>query len=539
VSVFEKYPLPGGNITNAVAPDHITTKGAEMELLDSLRLPNLHYYGGIKMTPDLFSDLHHHFSFLVIASGAGKNNKLNIPGEDLPWVVAANKVYKWYNTAPSSQPRSCPLDLTHPQLVLIGLGNVSLDIARMLTKSIDELERVVEPSVIEKLKNNRVSRIVITGRKGPLESAFYISELQELQQVKGVTLMATFNAPSPQELSQIKFNPNLNEIWEFFLSIQKSNIHASKSRAGKVIHFLFNQSPAEFYTMDTNRYVELYHTETVFESTSLKLNLNRNRITILSVGNVIECIGRKQHFKFAPEIQFNGKNSRSSIPTVFGCGWAVSERGVIGTNKRNAFDTGELIVKSLEEVTDLRRKPSPYQWLTQRIRTPYFTNEDVFRIKEYLRNRKPPTYEAYIKLKSELATTPLLRSVHSSQREMSINSSQVVEYTASRYITVKDAQGKIYRISVQGNQKKSLLSIGLENNIPISHECDGAGTCGTCCADIEDGGFSDPPTRIEELTLDQFHRSPGSNSGASVLLCQKFQTRIKEGTILTLNNPKQ
>jgi len=177
VNVFERLPTPYGLVRAGVAPDHQSTKRVT-KLFDRVtRLPGFRFYLNVEVGSDLTHDdlLAHHHAVLY-AVGAPNDRRLDIDGMGLPGTGTATEVVAWINGHPEYA--DLPVDLGHERVVIIGNGNVALDVARILTTDPDALARTdISDHALGALRSSRVQEVVIAARRGPAESAFTLPEL--------------------------------------------------------------------------------------------------------------------------------------------------------------------------------------------------------------------------------------------------------------------------------------------------------------------------------------------------------------------------
>jgi ferredoxin/flavodoxin---NADP+ reductase len=190
VNVFERLPTPYGLVRAGVAPDHQSTKRVT-KLFDKIaRLPEFRFYLNVEVGSDLTHDdlLAHHHAVLY-AVGAPNDRRLEIDGMGLPGTGTATEVVAWINGHPEYT--DLPVDLGHERVVIVGNGNVALDVARILTTDPDALARTdISEHALAALRTSRVQEVVIAARRGPADSAFTLPELIGLTSTCEVVLDA-------------------------------------------------------------------------------------------------------------------------------------------------------------------------------------------------------------------------------------------------------------------------------------------------------------------------------------------------------------
>ncbi|WP_354702026.1 putative ferredoxin/ferredoxin--NADP reductase [Paraconexibacter sp. AEG42_29] len=196
VSIYERRPVPDGLVRTGVAPDHRRTRRVSRQFEQIRRHPGLTMHYGVQVGRDVTHDellAGHHA--VIYAVGAATDRRLQVPGAELPGAIPATALVGWYNGHPDHAGRT--IDLSHRRAVVVGNGNVALDIARILTVDPDTLAGSdIAPAALEALRGSRIEEVVVAARRGPAHSAFTLPELVGLVASPGVAL-----AVDPQELA--------------------------------------------------------------------------------------------------------------------------------------------------------------------------------------------------------------------------------------------------------------------------------------------------------------------------------------------------
>ncbi|KOS57321.1 4Fe-4S binding protein [Rhodococcus rhodochrous] len=197
VSMFERLPVVGGLVRFGVAPDHQTTKAVERGFSRTAGRSGFRAFLGVEIGRDLgVGELLDHHHAVIHAGGASDDRKLGIPGEDLPGSSAAREFVGWYNGHPDYADRT--FDLSGRRAVVIGNGNVALDVARILAR---DPERLVPGDIAEHaldvLRRSAIEEVVVLGRRGPEHGAFTTPELLALGLLPevDVTVQDGYDAP--------------------------------------------------------------------------------------------------------------------------------------------------------------------------------------------------------------------------------------------------------------------------------------------------------------------------------------------------------
>ncbi|KAL4870142.1 hypothetical protein BDV12DRAFT_195743 [Aspergillus spectabilis] len=189
VDMYEKLPVPFGLARYGVAPDHPEVKNCEEKFTEVAGSPRFNFIGNVELGKSLpLQVLKPHYDAILFAYGAPKDKRLGIPGEKaLRNVYSAREFVGWYNGLPEH--RDLAPDLTAGKdAVIIGQGNVALDVARILLSDVDRLRQTdITDYALEALSQSKINRVRVVGRRGPLQASFTIKEIRELLQLPSVS----------------------------------------------------------------------------------------------------------------------------------------------------------------------------------------------------------------------------------------------------------------------------------------------------------------------------------------------------------------
>ncbi len=185
VDMIERLPTPWGLVRLGVAPDHPNLKTVSRAFERIAERPGFRFFGNVEVGKDVSHDeLRGLYDAVVYAVGAQTDRRLGIPGEDLPGSWAATELVAWYNGHPDFQ--ELEFDLSGERAVVIGNGNVALDVARMLALTREELAPTdTTDAAIEAIAESGIREIVVLGRRGPVQAAWTSTELQEMGELAG------------------------------------------------------------------------------------------------------------------------------------------------------------------------------------------------------------------------------------------------------------------------------------------------------------------------------------------------------------------
>ncbi|KAA8650774.1 hypothetical protein EYZ11_007623 [Aspergillus tanneri] len=189
IDMYEKLPVPFGLVRYGVAPDHPEVKNCEEKFTEVAASPRFNFIGNIELGADLpLHTLKPHYDAILFSYGAPKDKELGIPGEKaMHNVYSAREFVGWYNGLPEH--RDLAPDLTDGEnAVIIGQGNVALDVARILLSDVDALRKTdITDYALDALSRSKIKRVRVVGRRGPMQAAFTIKEIRELLQLPSVS----------------------------------------------------------------------------------------------------------------------------------------------------------------------------------------------------------------------------------------------------------------------------------------------------------------------------------------------------------------
>jgi len=243
VDLFDNLPAPFGLVRYGVAPDHPKIKNVIKVYERTASRPGFYFFGNVTVGRDIsVTELRHYYDAVIFTNGAQTDRRLGIPGEDLSGSYTATEFVAWYNGHPDYL--NHVFDLSHPVAVVIGQGNVAVDVARVLCKTVDELKHTdIAAHALEVLAESHIKEIHMIGRRGPAQAAFTPPEIKEFGDLEDCEPVVTpsdleLNPASLEELEKNRqAKKNVNTLFEF--SARKPG---SKSRRF-VVHFF--ESPIE------------------------------------------------------------------------------------------------------------------------------------------------------------------------------------------------------------------------------------------------------------------------------------------------------
>jgi ferredoxin--NADP+ reductase len=335
IDMIERLPTPWGLVRSGVAPDHPKIKTVAKVFEKVATAGNFRLFGGVELGTDIsIEQLKEMYDAVVIATGSALGKKLGIAGEDLPGSISAAEFVPWYNAHPDFADFN--VDLNGSTAVVIGAGNVAMDVARMLALEPSELDPTdTADHAIAALKASAIREVVISARRGPEHAAFTSPELRELPKLEHTNvLMAKSDIESAIERagSEIEKDTKSNLDAMLLISEKEATNH------DRTMKFQFLATPVEIKGADK---VE----EVVFQKTGSDEKFS------IKCGLVITAIGYEA--ASIPGVPYErGKvvnNEGRVSENLYVVGWAKrGPSGVIGTNKSDAADVMKLLVEDLK-----------------------------------------------------------------------------------------------------------------------------------------------------------------------------------------------
>jgi NADPH-dependent glutamate synthase beta subunit-like oxidoreductase len=192
VDLIDRLPTPFGLVRHGIAPDHPKMRAIRDTLHRTLDHPRVRFVGNADVGVDITLDeLRRHVDAVIYTYGASVDRHLGIPGEELPGSLAATDLVAWYTGHPDADRKRVESALAGVRsVVVVGVGNVALDVARVLARTADELEPTDMPQhVLDVLAAVPVEQITVLGRRGPAQATFTTQELRELGELDGATVL--------------------------------------------------------------------------------------------------------------------------------------------------------------------------------------------------------------------------------------------------------------------------------------------------------------------------------------------------------------
>jgi len=359
IDMLEMLPTPWGLVRSGVAPDHPKIKSVSRTFEKTAVDPRFRFFGNIAVGRDVSADdLAQRYDAVVYAVGTQSDRALGIPGEDLPGSVAAVDFVGWYNAHPHFA-EMAP-DISTGRAVVIGNGNVAIDVARILVTDPDVLAKTdIADHALESLHQRGVSEVVIAGRRGPLEGAFTTLELRELGELEGVDVTV-----DPADLEGITDEDaaaagkttaaNIKVLRGYAERTAEKTAAGDQEDGNRRIVFRFRTSPIEITGNDAVEAIVLGRNELYTDEHGRMVARDTGQRETLPVQLVVRAVGYRG--VAIPGLPFDERSG--TIPHAEGkiagrdhdyvVGWIKrGPSGVIGTNKSDSQDTVNTLVADL------------------------------------------------------------------------------------------------------------------------------------------------------------------------------------------------
>jgi ferredoxin/flavodoxin---NADP+ reductase len=418
VDMLEMLPTPWGLVRSGVAPDHPKIKSISAQFEKTALDPRFRFFGNIVVGDHVqAAELAERYDAVVYAVGAQSDRSLNIPGEDLPGSVAAVDFVGWYNAHPHFE-EMAP-DLSTGRAIVVGNGNVALDVARILVTDPDVLATTdIADHALKSLHDRGVEEVLIIGRRGPLQAPFTTLELRELGDLEGlgdvdvIVDPADFADISDEDLETASKTVRNN------IKVLRGYAEREPRGAKRRIVFRFRTSPIEIKGEGRVESIVLGRNELVNDNGRIVAKDTGERDEV-PAQLVVRAVGYRG--VPTPGLPFDDKTG--TIPHTTGridgsrneyvVGWIKrGPTGVIGSNKKDSQETVDTLISDLSR-TDLADFGSDHStelvdWLLER--QPKLITDDHWKlIDEYERSAGEPHGRPRVKVCS---VAELLRIAH-------------------------------------------------------------------------------------------------------------------------------
>jgi len=354
VDLFDRLPTPYGLVRAGVAPDHQKIKAVTATFDKIAAHPRFRFYGGVELGKHLdVADLRTHYHQVVYTTGAQTDRRMDIPGEDLPGSHPATEFVAWYNGHPDY--RDCQFDLSQERVAVVGVGNVAVDVARILCRTPEELARTdIAEHALEALRGSRVREVYLLGRRGAAQAAFTNPEIKELGEMEGADITVRPEEVELDPVSRAALEQSGDRVSAKKVEILKG--YARRAPTGKprrlTVRFLVSPTAIADNGAGGVGVMHLVRNRLVTSATGAIQAQATGEHEDLPVGLVFRSVGYRG--VPLPGVPFDDKwgvvlnekgrvldpDTKHPLPGEYTAGWIKrGPTGVVGTNKPDAAET--------------------------------------------------------------------------------------------------------------------------------------------------------------------------------------------------------
>jgi ferredoxin--NADP+ reductase len=362
VDLIDRLPTPYGLVRLGVAPDHQKIKFVTTAFDKVAANPRFRFYGGVELGKDVtVADLRTHYHQIVYCTGAQTDRRMGIPGEDLTGSHPATEFVAWYNGHPDY--RHCEFDLSQERVAVVGVGNVAVDVVRILCRTPEELATTdIADYALEALRRSRVKEVYLLGRRGPAQAAFTNPEIRELGELADADVAARPDEVELDQLSRAAVERSQDRATLKKVEILKEYARRQPSGKSRRLTLRFLVSPVELTGDPRGRVaaMRLVRNELYATSTGALQPRATEQFEDLPVGLVFRSVGYRGvplpgvPFNESWGVILNDKgrvldpSTKQPLMGEYTAGWIKrGPTGVIGTNKPDAAETVECMVEDV------------------------------------------------------------------------------------------------------------------------------------------------------------------------------------------------
>ncbi|WP_433521437.1 FAD-dependent oxidoreductase [Nocardia pseudovaccinii] len=357
VHMFERLPVPWGLARFGIAPDHQGTKAVTQLFARTATRRGLDIHLNVEVGKHITHEellTHHHA--VIYAVGALSDRKLGVPGEDLPGSHSATDFVAWYNGHPDFADRTFDLDVK--RAVIVGNGNVALDVARILVSNVDDLARTdIADHALEALAASKIEEVVVLGRRGPAQAAFTTPELLGLIDASGFDVLVEAEEVEPDPRTDAVLRANPHAMTGLKVDVVRELATRPSTGADRRVVLRFSTSPVEILGDERVHGIRLARNEVVAADDGTLVARATGTAESIDCGLVLRSIGFRG--EPLPGIPFD--EARGTLPNdrgrvmqpsgeplvgVYTSGWIKrGPSGVVGTNKKCAEETVQALLE--------------------------------------------------------------------------------------------------------------------------------------------------------------------------------------------------
>ncbi|HEX9693218.1 MAG TPA: FAD-dependent oxidoreductase [Gemmatimonadales bacterium] len=359
VDMFERLPMPFGLVRYGVAPDHEKIKSVIRVYERLAERPEFRFFGNVEVGRHVTVDeLAARYHALCFATGAQTDRAMGIPGEELSGSHAATEFVAWYNGHPDFVDRT--FDLSAERVAVVGVGNVAVDVARILCRTSEELARTdIAEYALEALRRSAVREVYILGRRGPLQAAFTNAEVKELGELEAAGVRVLPNEVVLDPLSREDLERSDDRAQRKKVEILQGFAGRRVADKPRTLTLRFLASPTALVGVDGQvRSMRIVQNELYRTGDGTLRPRATARVEELPVDLVFRSVGYRgvaipglpfdERHGIVPNDGGRVMEAGTAVPGLYVAGWIKrGPSGVIGTNKP---DAGETVAALLEDI---------------------------------------------------------------------------------------------------------------------------------------------------------------------------------------------
>ena len=383
VDMFDRLPTPFGLVRFGVAPDHQKIKQVTKVFDRVASDRRFRFLGNVDIGSDIsLRDLADHYHQVCYATGAQADRRMGIPGEDLARSRTATEFVAWYNGHPEF--RDYQFDLSAERVAVVGVGNVAVDVARILCRTAEELAATdIADYALDALSRSRVKEVVMLGRRGPAQAAFTNQEVKELGLLPGADIEVRPEEAALDALSEAEVERADDRTLRKKLEIIQRLADMEPTGKARRLSIRFLVSPVELIGSEAGEVVGMRLVRNVLEVS------NSGRLRPKPTGDFedlsVELVFRSVGYRgvAVPDLPFDEKlgtvpnedgrvirSDGTSMPGVYVAGWIKrGPTGVIGTNKPDAAETVSRMREDVSQGNVFRPRDPSFDGLDDLVRS--------------------------------------------------------------------------------------------------------------------------------------------------------------------------
>ena len=361
VDLFDRLIAPHGLVRYGVAPDHQNIKAVAKTYDRTAADPAFRYFGNVEIGKDLtHAELKRHYDVIFYTTGAQSDRRLGVPGEDLPNSMSATEFVAWYNGHPDY--KDLPVDLSCEAAIVVGVGNVAMDVARILAKSVEELQETdIADHALAQLANSNIKDIYIVARRGPAQVKFTNAEIREMGHLEIADAIVLDNELRLDRASSaaIEGDTAMQKNLDYLRAYAEIGVTGKPRR----VHFRFLLSPVEIIGENGKIVAVKMEKNELRPSVSGDIKASgTGQFETIPAGMILRSVG----YKGVPLEGVPFDNRNGVIPNEVGrvidldtgrvmvgeyvAGWIKrGPTGVIGTNKPDAIESVNSMFEDLQK----------------------------------------------------------------------------------------------------------------------------------------------------------------------------------------------